>query len=535
MRSLLNCIFTATLLASTCLAAGTPASAQELQWQHASRKQPRTKTAVQPTASTPAVVATQQRQSPPVSVAKRPAVRKPKPFKQPTGATPLASKSGNNEAAAQAATASSAAQAAERAVQQRATENAQAVASRSRATNGRPAQRSRTTARRTTHNRSQADQVLPTQWEEPVIGGCECGDGQCGCCDSSFGEVSCGFVEPGCGCGPAGCGDGCFVGEPGCGFGYGEPYAGEVTCGCGDIGCVGCGDGVAYGSGWGEPTCGCGGNGCDDCRNWPESLFGCSERGCVPILWVPPIREIVVFGGVQGFKGPLDGNRDGGNFGFHQGFNIGGEMAWLPWPGLGYQFGYRATQNQLNGDTDSANNDGHSQSFLTTGLFRRRRVGLQYGVVWDMLRDERQGARDFGQVRGEVSFRNIANRELGFAFTANSNNDQIGGNTFQATDQYLLFYRMGGKQGGEVRAFAGFDSKSSAIIGSDFHVPLTHRFSLEGDWAYLNPDNGAAQDEAWNLSMQLVWHYGARGKTWHQRPFRPMFNVANNSSLIVTD
>jgi len=534
MRSLLNCVFTASLLAATCFTFSNQAIGQDLQWQHASRKQPRAKSQVQPAASVPAASATQQRQNTAAPVAKRPAVRKPKQFKQPTGASQLPTGAQASQRGASAQSGSSAAQAAEMAARQRAATSspatAPAMASRPRAASGQQTQRSRTVG-----SRSMVDQVLPTQWEEPMIGGCECGNAGCGCCDSSYGEVGCGFPEPGCSCGPGGCGDGCFIGEPGCGFAYGDQYAGEVTCGCGDVGCVGCGDGVACGSAWGEPTCGCGGNGCNDCRNWPESLFGCSERGCVPILWVPPIREIVAFGGVQGFKGPLDGNRDGGNFGFHQGFNIGGEMAWLPWPGLGYQFGYRATQNQLNGDTDSAVTDGHSQSFITTGLFRRRRIGLQYGVVWDMLRDERQGARDFGQVRGEVSFRNVANRELGFAFTANSNNDQIGGNTFQATDQYLLFYRMGGNQGGEVRAFAGFDSKSSAIIGSDFHVPLTNRFSLEGDWTYLNPDNGAAQDEAWNLSMQLVWHYGARGKSWHQRPFRPMFNVANNGSLIVTD
>lgn len=520
MRSLLNCIFAASLVAGLATTASTTAEAQELQWQHASRKQPRAK--AQPRKSSQVTRATPQKRvdEVPARTVKRPSVRQPKQFKQPSGASQLAKAPQASPTSVASDGRSSAAQAAEQAARTR-TAPVQPAAARPAQATGAPQRLAKRTrpATRNAKSLNLSNQVLPTQWEEPAIGGCACGDGNCGCCDSSYGEVGCAFPEPGCGCVGGGCG------EVGCGV----PYAGEVTCGCGDVGCVGCGD-VCY-----EPTCGCGGNGCDDCRNWPESLFGCSERGCVPILWVPPIREIVVFGGVQGFKGPLDGNRDGGNFGFHQGFNIGGEMAWLPWNGLGYQFGYRATQNQLNGDTDTAVSDGHSQSFLTTGLFRRRRVGLQYGVVWDMLRDERQGARDFGQVRGEVSFRNVAARELGFAFTANSNNDQIGGTTFQATDQYLLFYRLSGQQGGEVRAFAGFDDNSSAIIGSDFHVPLTHRFSLEGDWAYLNPDSGAAQDEAWNLSMQLVWHYGARGKCWHQRPFRPLFNVANNSSLIVTD
>ncbi len=218
-------------------------------------------------------------------------------------------------------------------------------------------------------------------------------------------------------------------------------------------------------------------------------------------------------------------------------------MAWLAWPGLGYQIGYQAVHSQLNGDANSGTNSGQTQHFITAGLFRRKQAGLQYGVVWDMLRDDRQGAYDFGQVRGEIGFKNLCGREIGFAYTVNTNDNQLptgnGLTTFQATDQYLLYYRLSGPKGGGFRAFAGLDGNASGLFGGDFHLPLNPRWSFEGGWTYLFPESGtqgsASRDEAWNLSMQMVWHYGSGARSRHLNPYRPLFNVADNGSLIVVD
>lgn len=365
---------------------------------------------------------------------------------------------------------------------------------------------------------------------------CDCQECQSG--SMYYGEAGCGCPEPSCGCvGPCGCGDGCYLGEPGCAASYGyEPVCGvpysEPGCAadcCGDCvdGCCTCGD-----------AC-CGDSCCDDCPPWPQALFGCDQRGCVPILWAPPIKEFALFGGVQGFKGPLDNGRDGGNFGFHEGFNLGGKMAWLPWPGLGYQVGWQATQNQLSGDFATESDGAHSQQFLTAGLFHRNRLGLQYGVVWDWLTDERQGSHDFGQVRGQLGFKNCMSREWGFMFSANTNENQIGTTTYNAANQYLFYYRLLGQQGGDCRAFAGFTGDSNAVLGSDFHLPVTNSWALEGNWRYLVAEGGSegsgAHDEGWNIGLNLVWHYGCRAKSWNNRPYRPMFDVANNGSLIVVD
>lgn len=381
----------------------------------------------------------------------------------------------------------------------------------------------------------------------PSTGGYGCCEAGCGCP-----EPTCGY-DPGCGA-PC-CGDSCYLGDPGCGvpggpvFPLGARIFGEVGCGvpCGDGCCGGCVDGACCCGEVCEPGCGCEPGCCDccgDCVSWPQALFGCDERGCVPILWVPPIKEVTFFGGVHGFKGPLDGGRDGGNFGFQEGFNIGGKMAWLPWPGLGYQFGYQATQSQLSGDSNTGASGAHSQSFLTTGLFHRQPGGLQYGLVWDWLNDERHGSHNFGQVRGQIGFNHACNREWGFLFALNSRDNLMEDDAdnvidYHSADQYLGYYTLYGRNGGDLRLLAGFSDDSNVIVGSDFNVPLNNRWALNGTWRYLIPEGGSngsgADEEAWNIGMNLVWHYGCRAKTWNKRPYRPMFNVADNGSFIVVD
>jgi hypothetical protein len=351
------------------------------------------------------------------------------------------------------------------------------------------------------------------------VGGCDCGTpyyeeeggypvSEPGC---AVGDPGCGFADPGCGCGVPNCG--CAV-DPGCGLTYGE------TCGCGNVGCGG--------------TCGvrCG------------SAVGCGE-GCVPImLCLPPIRELTFYGGVQSFKNPLDGpNRDRGNFGFNGGLNLGGSMGWLGVPAFGYQLGYRTTQSQLHGDSTLNTSSGNSQQFFTGGLFHRKPVGLQYGVVYDHLQDERQGTVDFGQLRGLISITNPCGHEVGFQFTTKTNENNVLVNdeivNYLATNQYLLFYRFHGCQGGELRVFGGFDDVSKGIIGLDTSIPLTDRFSCVSGFTYVIPEEDTAgigaREEAWNLSMNLVWHYGKRAKQSFHGQYRPMFEVADNGSMIIDD
>ena len=322
-------------------------------------------------------------------------------------------------------------------------------------------------------------------------------------------------------------------------YGAPGPYFddGMAACGCGDAGCS-CEPGCACGAGCenGQCTVACGDDICCAGRGDPES--------CHTIrVSIPKWQELMVFGGVQGFKGPYDQTRDSGNFGFHEGFNVGFKV---PFTELGYQIGYRATHSQLNGDKDTNIADPHTQQFVTAGMFQRVKDGVQFGIAWDMLRDERFGAVDFHQLRTELSFIDHGCHEFGFAgafhlndherFVVNGNGQS---NMFQASDQYLLFYRIHGARGGEGRFYAGFNDDSDGIVGADLLLPVQDRWSLATGFTYLIPQESAGQEgaahEAWNIGLALVWHWDCRARKCHSSCYRPMFNVADNGYLIVDE
>ena len=110
---------------------------------------------------------------------------------------------------------------------------------------------------------------------------------------------------------------------------------------------------------------------------------------------------------------------------------------------------------------------------------------------------------------------------------------------FQASDQYLLFYRFHGPRGGEGRFYGGFNDDEDGIIGADTLIPLHDRWSLATGFTYLIPDEDAGQlgasQEAWNIATALVWHWDCRARKSHSNCYRPLFNVADNGSLIVDE
>jgi hypothetical protein len=335
-----------------------------------------------------------------------------------------------------------------------------------------------------------------------------------------------------------------------------QPYGASGGCGNGSCSCGGncqCGDSCEPGCGCGcgdacEPGCGCGQGGC---HNEEFCIGPGDDESChtVRIRW-PKWQEVMVFGGVQGFKGPYDQNRDAGNFGFHEGFNIGAK---LPYCQSGYQFGYRALQNQLNGNESPAIDHQQFQQFATAGLFHRSCNGLQGGVVWDHLNDERFSSLGYHQIRGELSLISCGTHEFGASATVGLNDRMFSEFEFEQddgdiivtqtdrfwgpTDQYLLFYRRHGCNGGEGRFYAGANEDAEVIVGSDFLLPLGESFSMQGGFTYLIPDapsgHAGASKEAWNVGIGLVWHFHNQARKCHKNCYRPLFNVADNGYLIL--
>jgi hypothetical protein len=257
---------------------------------------------------------------------------------------------------------------------------------------------------------------------------------------------------------------------------------------------------------------------------------------------VPKWQELNLFAGVQGFKGPYDLDRDSGNFGFHEGFNSGFK---IPYTYAGYQIGYEAVHSQLNGDEENDLDEGHTQHFTTFGLYRRVKEGLQFGSAWDVLVDERWSSRSFHQLRSEMSWMDCGTHEIGFSASVNMNvhellfedDNEEEEFEFHSSDQYLIFYRVHGKRGGEGRLYAGWNGDSDGLLGSDMLLPVHDRWSVQTGFTYLIPDakdgEDGASEEAWNIHLAMVWHWGCTARKSHCNPYRPLFNVANNGYLIV--
>lgn len=216
-------------------------------------------------------------------------------------------------------------------------------------------------------------------------------------------------------------------------------------------------------------------------------------------------------------------------------------MPLSPWPSIGMQIGYEATQNQLSGSDVGNVDSSHSQGFLTLGGFRRVHQGLQFGAVWDVMHDERTGnTEEFHQIRGEIGIVGNHGHEIGLATAIGMNDQIIRGAEFGAVNQYLAYYRVNGPKGSHGRFYGGFAEDEQAVLGADFQVPVRANWSVQGSFGYLIPEGGnggnGAEEESWNVGLGLVWHtYGRahRGRC-DDELFRPLFNVANNGTMFVS-
>ena len=387
-----------------------------------------------------------------------------------------------------------------------------------------PGQSQRGTGAATPRSRAIAAASIQPWIEEPGLGSsvrqASYGGGYCDC-----GEPTCGICEPACGCAEPGCGiceAACGIAEPGCGL--------EPACGCAEPGCSIC-----------EPGCGiiepdCGIVGCGSCVGNPGP-----DYWCFPVC-LPRFKDLRFWGGVHGFKGPRDspdfGGAGDGNFGFQEGFNLGGRapLLSLAFPQLSYQLGYQAVQSQLSGLSDGTSDD-RSQQFVTGGFFRRVHSGLQFGVVWDMLRDDFQVEEDFHQLRYELSFKSATGHEFGFLGASHMNDKAVRAINYESVDQYTGFYRFNFREGATFRFIAGGTNDNEAVLGSDISAPLNNRWVVQTSFNYLLTDqpNGSAgaREESWNVGINLVWVYGRMAKKGSLNPHAPLFPTADNGWLFI--
>jgi hypothetical protein len=336
------------------------------------------------------------------------------------------------------------------------------------------------------------------------------------------------------------------------GDGFANPYCNDC-CGGPGGNCNSCNSGWGrWGNWFGGNQCGntCNDESCDDScgpdceghnpygRPWilaPFDLF-CGElsSSCHGWWWG---ENLSVFVGTENFRSTV--NIDGvSNFGFNEGFNW--SMPVSRTFGWAFQVGADFTQTGFDSTPATDLDQTRFQTFLTLGLFHRPtcQSGLQYGLAFDWLHDEFYDKFDVTQLRGEISWMVEPNNDYGFWFSAGVKDDTVHNQmvspvTFEVVDQFAFFHRRRFCRGGDARFWIGGTDNKSVLLGADFCVPVAQSWGLEGGFNYLisgNRDQTLA-DESWNIGVNVVFYLG--GNAFCQSPSRPLFNVADNSSLVV--
>lgn len=300
-------------------------------------------------------------------------------------------------------------------------------------------------------------------------------------------------------------------------------------------------DPVAESGIFADDCAGCGGEGCDPCFGAPQDDscdFGyeCFDGRCS--WW---IKNLTLFAGGMGFKGPVDLGLSG-NYGIHEGLGISGPLG-DPW-GHGYQMGARFAQSNLGGKTGEIPGADRSQYFVTAGIFRRNLCqGFQWGVVWDYMHDRYFDTFNLSQIRTDVGYVVQGCGEIGFMGTFGVKNDTYDIGNFrdiqlEPTDMFALYFRRYFETGGEGRLWGGATSRGDGLFGADIWVPLGRGFALQNSINYKISREGraggdAAADESWGMMMQLVWYPGKMALNQRCNPYRPLQNVADNSLFMV--
>jgi hypothetical protein len=251
-------------------------------------------------------------------------------------------------------------------------------------------------------------------------------------------------------------------------------------------------------------------------------------------------RDLEVFAGVHGFKGPFDQGRNG-NFGFHEGLNFGAPLGFWDW---GWQIGAEGVHSNLTGDqSTNQQSENRTQIYVTGGIFRRARDwGFQWGVAYDWLHDAYYTNADLKQIRSDTSFLFPGRvHEVGYfgAYGTGGGNwvllDRQAMNFIflEPTDIFAFYYRRYFEGGGDGRIWLGWSGNGDGLLGGEIRVPMGKSWELQNRFNYLIPKQGngagSANNESWGVTIDLVWYIGhpARCERWH--PYRPMLNVADNT------
>ncbi|MFM7108604.1 MAG: DUF6666 family protein [Planctomycetaceae bacterium] len=265
-------------------------------------------------------------------------------------------------------------------------------------------------------------------------------------------------------------------------------------------------------------------------------------------------RDFTAGAGAVAFTNAADLGLNG-NFGFNEYLNQG--MPFWNAFGVGWQVGVRGTQtnfqdSNVNLPGGRLHRTGRDQVFVTTGFFTRafEGRGLQGGAVYDYLHDNLYDDIDVSQLRYELSYV-WGYHEVGF-WGATNIGDQNGifspvrknPGVASTLDLYTAFYRLQFGDANEWKVWGGGTGYGDGIVGSIVRAPMSRSWGLEGFFTYVIPGNSQTVNydgqgttstyapAAWNVGVNVVFHPGGRSRRSLASPYRPLFDVADNGTMI---
>jgi hypothetical protein len=267
-------------------------------------------------------------------------------------------------------------------------------------------------------------------------------------------------------------------------------------------------------------------------------------------------RDFTASAGITSFTNSTDLGING-NFGTNEYLNWA--MPFWNAFGVGWQVGWRGTQTNFQPASVEAGGtafekNARTQNFITTGFFTRafEGRGLQGGAVYDYLSDNWFDNVDVSQIRAEISYV-WGYHEIGF-WGATNLGDQNGlfspitksSGLASTLDLYTAFYRLQFGDANEWKVWGGGTSANDGIIGTLVRAPMGRSLALEGTFTYVIPGKTQTIDvlpggavtqfspAAWNLGVNVVYYPAGRSRRSLASPYRPLFEVADNGSLIRT-
>jgi hypothetical protein len=217
-------------------------------------------------------------------------------------------------------------------------------------------------------------------------------------------------------------------------------------------------------------------------------------------------------------------------FGFYGGANFGAPLNWLTCGVFSAQLGFSSVHSNLAGNDD---NEVRDQRFITGGVFRRVDYGLQGGVVADYLNENWEVERHLVQIRGELGWAYPAGSSFGFRFTEevqDYDDDTDPWLSRNVLDSYRFFFHKAHCGGGFCDLSGGWIQEGKGLMSADFEAPLSEYVALKSGFTYVFPDEGGEFD-AWNVYVGISLR--PRGRGWYEFYHRPLFDVANNGSMIL--